>query len=87
LEAYDQYWDFVRTEKGLYDTAQYEGLTKGLIKGLIKGKAEGLAEGRMEELERIVLTAYQNKLSIEQIQAFSNLHEDEIREILKKTKN
>jgi predicted transposase/invertase (TIGR01784 family) len=75
LERYDQYWDYVRTEKGIADQARVEGLTQG--------RAEGIAEGRKKELERTVLTAYQNKLSIEQIQTFSNLSREEIHEILK----
>jgi hypothetical protein len=41
------------------------------------------AEGREEELVSIVLSAYQNRLSIEQIQAFSGLTKEAIHEILK----
>jgi hypothetical protein len=37
-------------------------------------------------LEKNVLTAYQNKFSIEQIQAFSGLSKDNILEILKRNK-
>jgi predicted transposase/invertase (TIGR01784 family) len=74
LELYDQYWDYIRTMKGIVDVAKAEGLAKR--------KAEELAKA----LERTVLTAYQNKLSIEQIQAFSNLSKDDIFEILKRNK-
>jgi predicted transposase/invertase (TIGR01784 family) len=78
LEMYDQYWDRISTEKGLNDQARAEGMAKG--------HTEGLAKGRAEELKRIVLTAYQNNLSIEQIQAFSGLSKDDIHEILKQNK-
>jgi hypothetical protein len=44
---------------------------------------EGEAKGKAEELERIVLTAWQNKFSVEQIQAFSGLSEERVREILR----
>jgi hypothetical protein len=50
----------------------------------LKGLKEGLEKGRAEELEKNVLTAYQNKFSIEQIRVFSNLTQDNILEILKR---
>jgi predicted transposase/invertase (TIGR01784 family) len=100
LEQYDRYWDWVRTEKGLAETARAEGAAEGeakgrakgrvegreegLAEGEAKGRAEGKAEGRAEELERIVLTAYQKNLSIEQIRLFSGLDEDAILGILKR---
>jgi predicted transposase/invertase (TIGR01784 family) len=92
LEIYDQYWDYIRTEKGLANQARVEGLAKGRVEGRIEGRiegkaeglTEGLAKGREKELERTVLTAHQNKFSIDQIQAFSNLSKDEIHEILKR---
>jgi predicted transposase/invertase (TIGR01784 family) len=94
LELYDHYWDYVRTERGIKELAWTEGLAEGKAKGLAEGKAEGKAagkaagkiEGKIEELERTVLTAYQNKLSIEQIQLFSNLDKDAILKILKRNK-
>ena len=86
LELYDQYWDYIRTEKGITDHAEAKGETRGKAigraEGLIEGEARGLAKG----LEKTVITAYQNKFSIEQIQAFSNLNEEAILEILKRNK-
>jgi predicted transposase/invertase (TIGR01784 family) len=76
LEIYDQYWDRISTEKGLNDQARSEGLAKG--------RAEGEAKGRAKELERIVLAACQNRLPIEQIQAFSGLTNDAVLEILER---
>jgi predicted transposase YdaD len=67
-----------------------EGLAEGETKGRVKGRAEGLAEGeakgRAQELERIILSAYQNRLPIEQIRAFSGLSNDDIMEILERNK-
>ncbi|MDR0732473.1 MAG: hypothetical protein LBF08_00200, partial [Dysgonamonadaceae bacterium] len=74
MEIYDQYWDRISTEKGLNWQFRKDGLAEGLAKGEAKGRAK--------ELERIVLSAYQNKLSIEQIQAFSGLSKDAIHKIL-----
>ena len=96
MEVYDRHWDRISTEKSLNDQALAEGLAKGRAEGLAEGRAEGLAEGeakgraegeakgRAKELERIILTAHQNKLSIRQIQAFSGLSEAAVREILKR---
>jgi predicted transposase/invertase (TIGR01784 family) len=74
LEIYDRYWDRISTEKGLNDQARVEG------------EAKGRSEGRTQELERIILSAYQNKLSIEQIRAFSGLSNGNILEILERNK-
>lgn len=95
MARYDKYWDYVRTEKGIKDLAWMEGEAEGRIEGRAEGRIEGMAEGRVEgriegkaeELERIVLNAYQNKFTVEQIRAFSSLSEEDIREILKRNKN
>jgi flagellar biosynthesis/type III secretory pathway protein FliH len=100
LEWYDQYWDRVRTEKGLADTARAEGEAKGRAEGLVEGEAKGRAEGRVEgeakgraegraegwaeALERTVVNAYRNNLSLEQIRIFSGLDEEAILDILKR---
>jgi predicted transposase/invertase (TIGR01784 family) len=98
LEIYDQYWDYIRREKGLVDCARregvaegrvegiIEGIAKGITEGIAKGRAEGIAEGQAKELEKLVLTAYQNKLPIEQIQTFFNLSNDDVLDILKRNK-
>ncbi|MDR1121332.1 MAG: Rpn family recombination-promoting nuclease/putative transposase [Dysgonamonadaceae bacterium] len=59
-----------------------EGRAEGLSEGEAKGHAKGLAEG----IEKMVLAAAQNNLSIEQIQAFSNLTQEHILEILRRNK-
>jgi predicted transposase/invertase (TIGR01784 family) len=84
LAWYDEYWDCIRTEKGLAETSRAEGLAEGEAKGRAEGKAEGLAEGRAEELERTVINAYRNNLSLEQIRLFSGLDEEAILDILKR---
>jgi flagellar biosynthesis/type III secretory pathway protein FliH len=61
LEAYDRYWDAVRTERTLIDgktaEAREEGRAEGEAAGLERGRAEGEAAGleRGRELERIAL--------------------------------
>jgi predicted transposase/invertase (TIGR01784 family) len=84
LERYERYWDWIRTEKGLVNTAKAEGIAEGLAKGKAEGIAEGLAEGEARAQERTVLTAFRNNFSIEQIRLFSGLEENTILEILKR---
>lgn len=56
MEAYDKYWDIVRTEKTLYAGYFEKGIKKGKalgqalgrVEGRAEGKAEGRAEGRAE---------------------------------------
>jgi predicted transposase/invertase (TIGR01784 family) len=52
LNAYETYWDAVRTEKtlliGRYDEGRAEGKTEGRIEGKAEGRIEGRAEGRAE---------------------------------------
>jgi predicted transposase/invertase (TIGR01784 family) len=50
LEAYDRYWDTIRTERTYYADAMTKGLAEGQAKGIAEGRAEGLAEGRAEGL-------------------------------------
>ncbi|MDR0412486.1 MAG: Rpn family recombination-promoting nuclease/putative transposase [Dysgonamonadaceae bacterium] len=49
---YEQYWDYIRVEKGLADTAKAEGLAEGRVEGRVEGLAKGLAEGRAEGLAK-----------------------------------
>ena len=41
LEAYDQYWDAVSTEKTIKVDARAEGKAEGITEGITKGIAEG----------------------------------------------
>lgn len=55
---------------------------KGRIEGLIEGRNEGLAEGRNEEREKIVLNAYNNGNSPEQIAMFIGVPLTDVQRIL-----
>lgn len=79
LEAYDKYWDIIRTEMAI----RSDSLELGRAEGLAKGKAEGLAEGEAKTLENVVLNAHNNGVSLEQIQAFTGLSAEKIAGILK----
>jgi predicted transposase/invertase (TIGR01784 family) len=56
LDAYDRYWDAVRTERSTYldalESGEKKGIKKGLEKGIKKGRAEGLAEGLKKGIEK-----------------------------------
>ena len=57
---------------------------KAEAEGLAKGLAQGLAEGKKQSVEEIVISSYENKLSLELISTITKLTVDEIKEILKK---
>jgi predicted transposase/invertase (TIGR01784 family) len=96
--TYDAHLEALRYQRSVIQTGLFEGHEKGLEEGIgigiekgigigiEKGRKEGREEGRTKELEKNVLTAYQNNLSIEQIQAFSSLTQEHILEILKRNK-
>jgi predicted transposase/invertase (TIGR01784 family) len=99
LEAYDKYWDVVRTERTFYDDALEKGLTEGMAKGkaegitegIAKGKAEGIAEGITEGIAKgkadgkaeVVIAGKAGGLSLEQIQAVTGFSKEKIEEILR----
>ncbi len=52
LEAYDRYWDAVRTERTLIEGKTAEAKEEGRAEGREEGRAEGLEAGRAEGLKR-----------------------------------
>jgi predicted transposase YdaD len=72
LEAYDKYWDTIRTERTLIADAE------------AKGKLEGKLEGRYEEKISIILTGYENDVSISMLAVLTHLTEAQVSEILQK---
>ncbi|MDR0691922.1 MAG: Rpn family recombination-promoting nuclease/putative transposase [Prevotellaceae bacterium] len=91
LDAYDRYWDVIRTERMYYLDALDEGLKKGMADGVAKGMADGMAKGMAEgdaigaekSLKNVILNAKRNKFSIAQIQDITNLSKEKIEEILR----
>jgi predicted transposase/invertase (TIGR01784 family) len=98
LAAYDKYWDIIRTEKTLIESAWQKGLKKGLAEGEIKGEKKGLkkglAEGEIKGLEKgkaegkaeakieTVINAHKAGCSIDTIVAITDLTPQQITEIL-----
>ena len=72
LEAYDKYWDTIRAERTLIADAE------------AKGKLEGKLEGRSEEKISIILTGYENGVSISMLALLTHLSEAQVSEILQK---
>jgi predicted transposase/invertase (TIGR01784 family) len=95
LEAYDRYWDIIRTERTYYLGALDEGLKKGeaigiekgiekgMQKGIEQGIEQGRTEGKEEAVREMVFNAQRKGFSIAQIQTITNLSEEKIREIVK----
>ncbi|MDR3133540.1 MAG: Rpn family recombination-promoting nuclease/putative transposase [Prevotellaceae bacterium] len=89
LDAYDRYWDSVRTQRTFYLDALDEGEAIGIEKGRAEGRAEGEAigmqKGEEEATRKVALNALRNGFSVAQIQALTNLPEEKIREIAPST--
>jgi predicted transposase YdaD len=63
-----------------------EGLVEGEAIGMEKGREEGLVEGMEKGRSEMIRTLYNNGLSVEQIEAFCGLSQEQIREIIKPEK-
>ncbi|MDR0605894.1 MAG: Rpn family recombination-promoting nuclease/putative transposase [Bacteroidales bacterium] len=73
-DAYENYWDIIRTEKSII----HEGRTEGL--------AEGLEKGRREGLENVVVKSFENNLSFEIISSITGLSKEDVISILERYK-
>ncbi len=81
LNAYDAYWDNVRTEKTLWIGKFEEGLAKGKAEGKAEGRAEGKAEGKVEGrvegeqkgTEKIAINMLKDNESLDKISRFTGL--------------
>ena len=73
-------------EKAYLEGIREEGLEDGLIKGRAEGREEGLkkgrTEGRAEGREEIIIGAYKNGNSAEQIAVFNGLPLSEVQQIV-----
>lgn len=65
LEAYDRYWDAVRTEKTLLEGKAAEARAEGHAVGKAEGKAEGRAEERVRLLEKLVASGLSREAASE----------------------
>jgi predicted transposase/invertase (TIGR01784 family) len=74
LEAYDKYWDSIRTEKTLIADAE------------AKGEIRGREEGRFEEKVSVILNGYKNGLSTLQLSQITEITEQEVVNILMENK-
>jgi predicted transposase/invertase (TIGR01784 family) len=83
LEAYEKYWDIIRTEKTLIEASIKKGRAEGEAIGLEKGEAIGLEKGRAEELEKIVINSHRTGMAIDTVATITGLTAEQITEILK----
>lgn len=86
LNAYEAYWDGVRTERtrlvDKYEAGLTEGEAKGLAKGEVigfaKGEAEGFVQGEQRAIEKIALNMLKNNEPLDKISTFTGLSLDEL---------
>ena len=76
LEAYDKFWDNIRTEKTLIADAEAKGEARGIEIGEVRGKAE--------EKEKIVCNAYKKVNDVVFIAEITTLTAEQVVDILKK---
>jgi len=62
-DAYDRFWDIVRTERTLIQGKTKEAMEQGHAKGHAKGHAEGRAEGRAEGMAEGLELALKNMMA------------------------
>ena len=71
----------------LYDSILEEGREEGLKKGLKEGLKKGLKEGREEAKKQIILSGYQNGISIDILCLLTDCREEEVLRILVESDN
>ena len=87
LEAYDKYWDSIRTEKTLIVDAEAKGEKRGEQKGELigiqKGEQIGIQKCEQKKQTEVVLKSFENDISIPLIANITQLTEDEVINILR----
>jgi predicted transposase/invertase (TIGR01784 family) len=90
LDAYDKYWDIIRTENGIisgsWAEGRAEGRAEGWVEGLAEGEARGEARGEAKSFISFVLNCRHNGLPLEQIQLLTGLSKERILEIFHSNK-
>ena len=51
LAAYEKYWDIIRIDLSVRESAQKKGMEEGHAKGMEEGRAKGMEEGRAKGME------------------------------------
>jgi predicted transposase/invertase (TIGR01784 family) len=78
LEAYDKYWDSIRTEKTLIADAE--------AKGEIRGREEGEQIGIIKERISVIIHGHKNGFTVPQLSQITQVAEQDVINILKENK-
>lgn len=78
LLGYDKFWDIIRTERTLVESALDRGFTKGMEKGMEKG----LLEGESKEKHATLIRMREAGTSIDIMSVATGLPVEEIRKLL-----
>lgn len=82
LLGYDKFWDVIRTERTIVNSAARRGREKGYAEGHEQGRAEGRAEGEHEKALAIARKMKSKGLSVEDIKEITGLTAEEIEQLL-----
>lgn len=77
LNAYEEHWDAVSTERTLIEETKNKFLARGKLEGEIKGKIEGKIESKWEMARKM----YEDGLSLETITKYTGLTEAELKNL------
>ena len=78
LAAYDKFWDMLRTEETALNSAMERGRVEGEAIGLKKGEAIGLEKGKGQ----VVISCYNEGVSLDDISKFTGYNLKKINQIL-----
>jgi predicted transposase/invertase (TIGR01784 family) len=82
-QAYEKYWDIIRTESAVREVDKAEGIEIGKAEGIEIGKTEGIEIGKTKAKENIVVKSFKNGASIDFISSITELSNNEVISILK----
>ena len=85
LQGYDDFWDAVRVERTIRESAEErgyaEGMAKGIEEGMAKGIEEGMAKGELQRSLAIAQKMKQSGVSDPQIMEFTGLTLEQIKSL------
>lgn len=81
MEWYDEFWDAVRVEKTLVNSAVRKGLAQGIEQGLAQGMAQGIEQGMAQGIMSVARNLKSVGMSVEEIIKVTGLSAGEVEDL------
>lgn len=81
MEWYDEFWDAVRVEKTLVNSAVRKGLAQGIEQGLAQGIEQGMAQGMAQGIMSVARNLKSVGMPVEEIIKVTGLSAGEVEEL------